>query len=121
MKKKILIVDDDLVFCEQLKEMLEAEGYDISSASDGRAAISVTGETAYDLCLLDLKLSDTDGAELLKAIKKRIPSCKVVVISGKPGLEKELEDAEVSGLVEDVFSKPFSVEPFLRGIKALLS
>ena len=119
MKKKILIVDDDLVFGEQLGEMLEAEGYKVSLALDGFQALTSSGNGCYDVCLLDLKLEVTDGADLLKTLKGRMPGCKVVVVSGRPGAEGILEGKGVSHLAEFVVAKPFSPRPLLERLKRL--
>ncbi len=66
MKPSILIVDDDEVMRETLSDVLKKRGYEVASASSGSGALSAVKKTIVDLVLLDMKLPDIDGIEVLK-------------------------------------------------------
>ncbi len=72
-KYKILIVDDDETIRSTMKAILEDEGYIVDSAANGKVAIKKTQEQSYNLALLDIRLPDMEGVELLKLMKEPMP------------------------------------------------
>ncbi len=69
MAKKILIIDDDKELCEEMAEILKGEGYDVSTAFDGLAGKKLIEENHYNLLLLDVKLPDINGLDILKSMR----------------------------------------------------
>lgn len=121
MAKNILIVDDDVELCEELAELLRDEGFivkTIFNGSDGKKEIESSG---YDLLILDFKMPGLNGIEVLKEVKEKKPSCKFIVVSGKPHLEKTLEQEGLSAFVSGIMQKPFDVETLLKKINTCLS
>ncbi|HOO46749.1 MAG TPA: sigma-54 dependent transcriptional regulator [Deltaproteobacteria bacterium] len=109
-KKRILIVDDEQVFLEQLNDALEHSSLDllVDTARDGIEALEKLQETYHDIVITDLKMPKMDGYELLREIQKRYPSIYVVVITAF---------GSVSGAVEamrhgayDFLEKPFNMD-----------
>jgi len=86
-KANILIVDDEEVVRLSHLRSLENTDCNARAAEDGRQAISVMEEQAFDVVLLDLRMPDLDGMDVLKTIKQRWPSSEVVVITGYPSIE----------------------------------
>jgi DNA-binding NtrC family response regulator len=86
-KANILIVDDEEVV--RLSHLRSLEGTDCNAraAEDGREAINVMEQHPFDVVLLDLRMPDLDGMDVLKTIKERWPDSEVVVITGYPSLE----------------------------------
>ena len=86
-KANILIVDDEEVV--RLSHLRSLEGTDCNAraAEDGREAINVMEQHPFDVVLLDLRMPDLDGMDVLKTIKQRWPDSEVVVITGYPSLE----------------------------------
>jgi len=82
-----LIVDDDAIIQESIKEILELEGYSVDTADNGREAMQKSNTRLYDLALLDIKLPDTEGTELLKAMGEKSPEMVKIMITGYPTLE----------------------------------
>jgi len=70
MKPSILIVDDDEVMRETLSDVLKKRGYEIFSVGSGNGALSLMKKSIIDLILLDMRLPDIDGLEVLKKIKE---------------------------------------------------
>ena len=69
----ILVVDDDPALLHSLKEILEAEGYEVTTAADGESGLRCLKEQAFDLVLSDLALPGLDGMELLKYLRREAP------------------------------------------------
>ncbi|HEV2211402.1 MAG TPA: sigma-54 dependent transcriptional regulator [Verrucomicrobiae bacterium] len=83
MKGKILIVDDDKDFREMLKLALEQD-YQIVEADSGAELQKVVARESFDIVLLDVKLPDANGLELLPSLKKRAPETQVIILTGAP-------------------------------------
>ena len=66
MKPSILIIDDDEVMQETLADVLRKRGYEIFSVGSGNGALSIIKKNVIDLILLDIRLPDVDGLEILK-------------------------------------------------------
>jgi DNA-binding NtrC family response regulator len=83
----ILIVDDEEVV--RLSHLRSLEGTDCNAraAEDGRQALQVMEQYPFDVVLLDLRMPDLDGMDVLKTIKQRWPESEVVVITGYPSIE----------------------------------
>ena len=83
MKGKVLIVDDAREMRELLVSLL-SENYQVSQADSGAALQKAYSLEQPDLVLLDVKLTDADGLELLPNLKKRWPETEVIVLTGAP-------------------------------------
>jgi len=90
-KKSILIVDDDEAILKSFKEILELEGYDVDTAENGKKAIEKSNAKFYNLALIDIRLPDMEGTELLTAIKETTPRMVKIIVTGYPSLENAVE------------------------------
>ncbi|MDX2440190.1 MAG: response regulator [Desulfobacterales bacterium] len=81
---KILIVDDEVVVCDLLKNYLTLKGYEVYTASDGYTAINKVKEVCPHLVLLDIVMPGISGIQLLKEIKKLNPKTGVIMITAVP-------------------------------------
>ncbi len=86
-----MIVDDDAIIQESIREILELEGYSVDTADNGREAMEKSNTRLYDLALLDIKLPDTEGTELLKAMGEKSPEMVKIMITGYPTLDNAVE------------------------------
>lgn len=120
MAKKILIVDDDRSLCEEMAEILREEGYVVDSAFDPRRGMDLIKTHVYDLCLLDYKMPDLTGIDLLREAKEKNPQTAVLIVSGRPFIEKLIEKEKATGLVSGTVQKPFEIETLLRKIRDLI-
>ncbi|MCU0225541.1 MAG: sigma-54 dependent transcriptional regulator [Acidobacteria bacterium] len=84
----ILVVDDDLSLRTMLAELLRTEGHAVVEAADGRAALEAAGREAIDLALLDLRLPDTTGLELLPKLRDLRPEASVVMLTAAGSIEQ---------------------------------
>jgi two-component system, NtrC family, response regulator AtoC len=118
---RVLVVDDEGLIRWSLTERLSSVGYDVEEAGDGASALRYFREGAprVDLVVLDLKLPDADGVDLLKQIKRLCPTCRVVLMTAF-GTPDKLADARSHGAY-DVVAKPFNLDKMVRVVEEALS
>jgi len=119
MNRKILIIDDDKELSEEMVDFLTAEGYIVQAAFDGLQAEKLINKYKYDIILLDLKMPALNGIDLLKRLKKINLRTKIILISGKPFLEKELTKQGLLPMICGIVRKPYDVNKFLKTIKLI--
>ena len=78
----VLLVDDDLAVQDAIEMMLEADGYRVVTAADGRQALAAYPEVRPDLVITDIIMPNETGLAVLAGIKRMNPAAKVIVISG---------------------------------------
>lgn len=115
---RILIVDDEPDIIMLISRYAKREGYEITTAEDGRQAIEACRSEAFDLIVMDIMMPDTDGFTACKKIKefKDIP---VIMLSARGTEFDKLFGFEVG--VDDYVTKPFSPMELMARIKAVLS
>jgi DNA-binding NtrC family response regulator len=118
-KSSILVVDDEEALRTVLSSELENEGYIIASAGDGDDAINILRDRTFDLVLLDIKMPRVDGFEVLRFIKERFPSTKVIMLTGFADLKNAIESKKLGA--EDFVSKPYDLVDLLTTIERVLS
>ena len=116
MKKKILIVDDDEINIEILKELLE-EQYALATVSSGQECLEKIGEFKPDLVLLDIVMPGMDGYETCRCIKSdaQNETTHIILVSSKTSVESRLKGYEVG--TDDYIVKPFDNDELLAKIK----
>jgi len=117
-KGKILVVDDDENIRKVLQTILEDEGYMVDIAENGEKAIDKTKSDFYNLALIDVRLPDMEGTELLSKMRDTTPKMRKVIITGYPTLQNAI--AAVNKGADAYIVKPFEVEKVLQTIKEQL-
>ncbi len=112
---KILIVDDEQNILLYLSEALEDEGYTITTKASGKEAVSAVEDEEYDLLLVDLKLRDIDGLEVMRETKKRSPDTVVIMLTGHGSLDSAMEAIKYGAF--DYLLKPSSVQDLKESIR----
>ncbi len=107
-KAKILVVDDEPSQRKMLQANLSLEGYQVFEAADGSDAIARVSEEFFDLILMDNRMSNMDGIEALKEIKKISPGIPVIIITAYASVETAVEALQ-SG-AHDYLTKPLDIE-----------
>ena len=108
----ILVVDDEEDIRENLKIILEAEGYNIFDADSGEEAIKILQNTKIDLVLLDLKMKGMSGEETLRKIKELNSETMVIILTGYATLDSSLEAIKYGAY--DYIRKPVSINEIKR-------
>jgi DNA-binding NtrC family response regulator len=117
MKSKVLIVDDQADVRELLRSVLE-EDYDVNQAASGAALQKCFPQDPPDVVLLDVKLPDADGLDLLPQIKKRWPETEVIVLTGHGTITMAVEAGRRGAY--NFLSKPFENEKLLADVKCAI-
>ena len=115
---KILIIDDDDNIRKVLVAILEDEGYDVESVGTAKEAIERAKERFYNIALIDIRLPDMEGIELLTKIRDTTPKIRKVILTGYPTLQNAV-DAVNKGANAYIL-KPFDVGEVLKTIKEQL-
>jgi response regulator NasT len=126
VRLRVLAVDDDQGFLEEIRGLLEDEGFDVAgTASDGNEAVTLAEELCPDVVLMDLRMPTLDGLEATRLIKQHLPMTQVVILSAydDPGLQEGAEEAGVycylikgcrSQLIRDVLLQAWSFKASLE-------
>ncbi len=118
MKKKILVIEDNPMVVKSLEFKLTKEGYEVTTAIDGRSAMEELETNSFDLILTDLMLPFVSGIQLIEHIKKNYPTIPIIVLSTATQ-EDIITDAFNMG-VDDFISKPFSPNELTLRVKRSL-
>jgi len=81
---KVLMVDDEVIFCENMTKLLNTRGYQAKAVNEGEEAIRVLKKEAYDVVVLDLKMPGMDGIDILKKMKAHYGFQVVIEIVSRP-------------------------------------
>ena len=104
-KKTILVVDDDKSILRTFTRILQKNGYEIDVAETGKEAIEKAENRNYDFALIDIRLPDMDGTDLLSRLKRQLQRTIKIMITGFPSLEtgvKALDEGADAYLVKPV-------------------
>ena len=115
--KSILIADDDEVTRTILEKALEKEGYRIMTAVNGREAVEKVKEESPDLLILDIRMPDMHGLEVLEVVRKENKALPIVVCSGVGQLRDDF--AVLSSNISAFITKPVDVEKLKEKIKEI--
>src|SRR3954451_21307972 len=114
-RASVLVVDDEVAIRDSLHMILEYEGYRVEEAGNGSQALSKGAERAPDALVLDIKMPEMDGLELLKALRERGYEMPVLVISGHADVAPA-DEATRRGAF-DFFEKPLQRERVLLSLR----
>jgi DNA-binding response OmpR family regulator len=104
-KKTILVVDDDRSILRTFTRILQKSGYVVETAETGKEAIEKADSRHFDLALVDIRLPDMDGTDLLAKLKSQLQGTVKIMITGFPSLEtgvKALDEGADAYLVKPV-------------------
>jgi DNA-binding NtrC family response regulator len=105
---RLLIVDDDPVALDLLREVLSKEGYEVVSALSAEEAISQGIENIFDVIITDVRMGEKDGMDVLRSFKKTSPETAVIMITAFGSIDTAIEAIREGAF--DYISKPFKLE-----------
>ena len=114
----VLVVDDEPDIRELIKDILEDEGYQIATASDGESARTAVSKQRPHLILLDIWMPDIDGISLLREFMEQDPQQTIVMMSGHGTIETAVEATRLGA--SDFIEKPLSTAKLIRGVEIAL-
>ena len=108
MNKSLLVVDDDLPFRERLSRSMEKKGFEVNSADSFASAVEIIEKTNYNYAIVDMRLTDGSGLELIKKIQIKSPDTKSLLLTGYGNIATAVA-AIKSGAI-DYLPKPAEVD-----------
>jgi len=116
--KTVLVVDDEVILVDMIRLRLEANGYRVESAHDGREGLAKAQIVRPDLIILDIGMAGMDGYTMLKELRKhkKLKYTRVVMLTASGRFRDRFEKEGIS----DYIVKPFDTEDFISRIKKTL-
>ena len=118
MAERILVVEDEKLIRASLAERLGAEGYDVSEAGDAVTFRRILDQTELGLVLLDVRLPDADGTELLKELTATRPEVPVILMTAYSSVEKAVAAMKLGAW--DYLNKPFDLDEMALEVRKAL-
>ncbi|MCU0232589.1 MAG: response regulator [Thermoanaerobaculales bacterium] len=113
---RLLLVDDEVGYLEVLGKRLAKRDFQVTTARSGTQAIRCLRDHDFDVAVVDLKMEDMDGIELLKVLKQMLPELQVIMLTGH-GSERAARDGLALGAF-DYLLKPIDLEILLERVLA---
>ena len=112
---RILVIDDEESIRRTISMTLQHAGYVVDTAENGKQAIKKAEENFYNLALIDIRLPDMEGTELLTAMKNTTPKMVKIILTGYPELQNAV--TAINKGVDAYLIKPVNADELLRVVK----
>ncbi|MEI8015468.1 MAG: response regulator [Nitrospira sp.] len=112
----ILIIDDEEIIRALLRSVLEAAGYEVTEAANGRIGLELYRQNPRDLVITDILMPELNGLDMLLELTREFLRAKVIAISGAGEGKNVLDVAKLLG-ARQTFQKPFSVSKLLGAVR----
>jgi DNA-binding NtrC family response regulator len=106
--KRILVVDDEEIIRDLLKETFNRKGYDVATVDKGKEALVLLDEQRFDLVVTDLRLPDISGMRILSEAKKKMPDLGIIMITGYGSIKNAVKAMKQGAF--DYITKPFDLD-----------
>ena len=113
--KKVLIIDDEKIICKGCTLVLSEKGYQCNCSLSGVTGLEMALNNSYDVLLLDMKLKDMNGMEILKTVKKNKPEIYIIVITGYSTVKDTVKAMKLGA--NDYISKPFNDDDIIIAVQ----
>ena len=114
----MLVVDDELNITELVSLGLRYEGFDVSTAHDGRTALRAIRQLKPELVILDVTMPDIDGLEVVRRIRAEGIWMPVIFLTARDAIEDKIAGLTVGG--DDYIAKPFSLDELIARVRAMV-
>ncbi len=111
----VLLIDDEIGFADILAKRLNKRNMDVTPVYKGTEAVQIIRKQDFDVAVLDLKMEDMDGIEVLKIFKKAYPEMEVIMLTGHGSEQAAREGIELGAF--DYLTKPCELEELLAKIR----
>jgi len=118
MKVRVLIVEDEQLIRWSLRQKFETRGYKVTEVENGKEAFSALDRDTYDLIMLDYKLPDTTGLDILRRVRQADNDVVVIMMTAYSSVESAVDAIKLGAF--DYVSKPFDMETVLRTVEKAL-
>jgi DNA-binding response OmpR family regulator len=114
MTQRVLVIDDEDTLRYFLRLNLQEQGYEVAEAADGKSALDLIAQEHFAVALVDLRLSDTDGLEIVRHLKQVAPHTSVIILTGFATLDSAIEALRQGA--HDYLTKPFNTADLLASV-----
>src|SRR6266568_3133208 len=114
---RILIVDDEVQLARRIASAVMGAGHDVALIYDGEAALHEAAEASFDLIVLDIGLPRIDGFEVLRRLRARHVSSRVLILTARGQLTDRVSGLQLGA--DDYLAKPFAMQELLARVRAL--
>jgi len=113
--QRLLIIDDDDVFCQVLERAMQRRGHDVAVAHDGPQALELARRHQPEIATLDLKLENESGLKLLPELLDVAPNCRIVVLTGYSSIATAVEAIKLGAV--NYLCKPVDADEVLASLE----
>jgi two-component system NtrC family response regulator len=111
----ILVIDDEVVICDACEMVLSERGHSVHRCLTGETGLKAIGRGNYDIILLDMKLPDIDGMEILETVRKKKPMQCIIVMTGYSTMANAVQAMKLGAV--DYLAKPFSDDELISAVE----
>jgi DNA-binding NtrC family response regulator len=115
---RILLVDDETVFANNMSKLLNRRGYQVTAVNSGDAALQTLMDNSFDVMVLDLKMPGMDGIAMMHEMRKLGLFTEVLVLTGHGSIDSALEAIQLGAY--DYLTKPCEIAELVSKIEAAL-
>jgi DNA-binding response OmpR family regulator len=114
-KRRIIVVDDNIRLLQILTKIIRKASHCVTPVETGRELLKQLNKQSYDVAIIDVRLKDTNGIDLLHKIQKVAPNMKKIILTGYPAEEDRIKALEQGA--DHYLSKPIKLEKLLEIIE----
>ncbi len=118
MSSRILLIEDELGVALTVTDLLNMEGYEVETASDGESGLAKAAGSAFDLVILDVMLPKKNGFEVCRELRERGSDAVILMLTAKTQVEDRVTGLKLGA--DDYLAKPFDPAELLARVEALL-
>jgi two-component system NtrC family response regulator len=115
---EVLVIDDESVICDACHLVLAEKGHAVDRCTTGKTGLLAIERGAYDVILLDMKLPDIDGMQILETLKTEMPAPYVIVMTGYSTMSNAVQAMKLGAA--DYLSKPFTDDELIEAVEKAL-
>jgi len=112
---KVLVIDDEGVICDACDLVLTEKGHTVDYCKTGKTGLVAIERGAYDVILLDMKLPDIDGMEVLKSVREKMPAPYMIVMTGYSTMSNAVQAMKLGAA--DYLAKPFTDDELIEAVE----
>ena len=116
---KVLVIDDESVICNACDLVLTEKGHMVDYCKTGKTGLIAIERGTYDVVLLDMKLPDMDGMDILRSLKGKMPLLCVIVMTGYSTMSNAVQAMKLGAA--DYLSKPFTDDDLIEAVEKVCS
>ncbi len=112
---EVLVIDDESVICDACEMVLSEKGHSVAISTNGTDGLRAIRQQAYDIVLLDMKLPDMDGMQILKTVLEEKPDLCIIVMTGYSSISNAVEAIKQGA--DNYLAKPFTDDELIEAVE----